>query len=54
MILSLKPPQIRALSAGFITMLIYGSAYTYGTVMPYILSYIYYYGTHTITKATIQ
>jgi hypothetical protein len=44
----LNTQQLRALAAGFISMLIYGSSYTYGTIMPYILSYIYYYGTFTL------
>lgn len=36
--------QIRALTAGFICMLIYGSTYTYGTIIPYATSYLYYQG----------
>jgi hypothetical protein len=40
----LSKEQIRALVAGFVSMLIYGSAYTYGTLVPYISSHIYYFG----------
>lgn len=36
--------QLLSLLAGFISMLIYGSAYTYGTLVPYLTSYIYYSG----------
>ena len=44
MILGLTGEQIRALAAGFVCMLIYGSSYTYGSIVPYIYSYIYYHG----------
>jgi hypothetical protein len=32
-------------------MLIYGSAYTYGTLIPYVTSYLYYSGTSLLTQA---
>jgi hypothetical protein len=48
----LSRSQIQALAAGFICMLIYGSAYTYGTLIPYVTSYLYYSGNHHITKVT--
>ena len=44
MIFGLTAEQLRALAGGFVCMLIYGSSYTYGTVVPYMFSYIYYYG----------
>jgi hypothetical protein len=47
----LSRSQIKALAAGFICMLIYGSAYTYGTLIPYVTSYLYYSGNHQVTKA---
>lgn len=40
--MALTRPQLQSLAAGFICMLIYGSAYTYGTLIPYVTSYIYY------------
>jgi len=43
--------QIKALIAGFLTMMIYGSAYTYGTLVPYIISYIYHHCTFSSDKA---
>lgn len=45
----LSRSQIQALAAGFICMLIYGSAYTYGTLIPYVTSYLYYSGDKEIT-----
>jgi len=44
MLLGLNEEQMRSLFAGFICMLIYGGAYTYGTLVPYFISYIYYHG----------
>ncbi len=40
----LEKQQIVSLVAGFTTMLIYGSSYTYGTLIPYVASYLYYAG----------
>jgi hypothetical protein len=40
----LKPKNIVALFAGFTVMLVQGSLYVYGTMTPYILSYLYYQG----------
>lgn len=37
--------NIIALFAGFLVMLVQGSLYVYGTMTPYILSYLYYQGT---------
>jgi hypothetical protein len=42
---ALSRSQIQSLVAGFICMLIYGSAYTYGTLIPYVTSYIFYEST---------
>lgn len=36
--------QIVALIGGFIVMLVQGSLYIYGTITPYILTYLYYKG----------
>ena len=45
----LKLPQLLSLVAGFTTMLIYGSSYTYGTLIPYVASYLYYAGDEGVT-----
>jgi hypothetical protein len=41
----LTPKNIIALFAGFTVMLVQGSLYVYGTMTPYILSFLYYKGT---------
>ncbi len=43
--MNLSRQQIQSLLAGFICMLIYGSSYTYGTLIPFVTSYIYYSST---------
>jgi hypothetical protein len=42
--------NIIALFAGFTVMLVQGSLYVYGTMTPYILSYLYYQGKPSLTK----
>lgn len=42
--INFRKEQLISLLAGFICMLIYGSAYTYGTLIPYVTSYLYYSG----------
>ena len=37
-------PQIIALIGGFIVMLVQGSLYVFGTMSPYILTYLHYQG----------
>lgn len=44
----LSKQQIQSLLAGFICMLIYGSSYTYGTLIPFVTSYIYYSSTYHV------
>lgn len=37
--------QLIALISGFIVMLVQGSLYVFGTMTPYIYTYLYYEGT---------
>lgn len=46
----LTSSQARSLLAGFTSMLIYGSVYTYGTLIPYLTSYIYRSGNFHLTQ----
>ncbi len=48
-VLGLNGEQIRALLGGFVSMLIYGSSYTYGTLIPYVTAYIYHSGNTTLS-----
>jgi hypothetical protein len=43
--MALSVSQGRSLAAGFTCMLIYGSAYTYGTLIPFVTSFLYHAGT---------
>lgn len=54
MLLGLSPEQFRALASGFVSMLIYGSAYTYGTLVPYMISYLYWQGNNLLIEAIRQ
>jgi hypothetical protein len=40
----LSPSQIVSLIAGALTMMVQGSLYTFGTITPYIASFLYYQG----------
>lgn len=40
----LQLSQLVALLAGFLVMLVNGSLYVYGTMTPYIITYLYYQG----------
>jgi hypothetical protein len=51
---TLQREQLTSLLAGFVCMLIYGSAYTYGTLIPYVTSYLYYSGKHPCMQATTR
>lgn len=42
----LRPRQLLSLVAGFTVMLVQGSLYIFGTITPYIATYLYYKGTH--------
>jgi len=46
----LSTRNIIALFAGFTVMLVQGSLYVYGTMTPYILSYLYYQGISMLTE----
>lgn len=48
---NLTPRNIIALFAGFTVMLVQGSLYVYGTMTPYILTYLRYHGTFTFIQA---
>lgn len=43
--------QVVALFAGFMVMLVNGSLYVYGTMTPYIITYLHYKGTTLLTQA---
>jgi Sec-independent protein secretion pathway component TatC len=45
------PRQIIALFGGFVVMLVQGSLYVYGTMTPYLFTYLYYQGTLPPTQA---
>lgn len=49
----LTPKNIIALFAGFTVMLVQGSLYVYGTMTPYILSYLYYQGKQISIKGRL-
>lgn len=51
---NLQREQLVSLFAGFVCMLIYGSAYTYGTLIPYVTSYLYYAGIDLIIQVTTR
>lgn len=40
----MRGEQFLALTGGFLSMMVYGSSYSYGTLIPYATSYIYYHG----------
>lgn len=40
----MRGEQFLALAGGFLSMIVYGSSYSYGTLIPYATSYIYYHG----------
>jgi hypothetical protein len=44
LMLGLKWQQWAALASGFMVMLVQGSLYVYGTMSPYLFSYLYYEG----------
>lgn len=54
MVLGLTGEKIRALAGGFVCMLIFGSSYTYGTIVPYLYSYIYYHGSSSMNQETLR
>jgi len=42
--------QLVALFAGFMVMLVNGSLYVYGTMTPYIFTFLHYKGMHLFSK----
>jgi OFA family oxalate/formate antiporter-like MFS transporter len=49
--MSVKAEAVVAVSAGFLTMLVFGSIYTFGALTPYISSYLYYHEDATTSTA---
>jgi predicted ABC-type sugar transport system permease subunit len=49
---TVKLSQVVALFAGFTVMLVNGSLYVYGTMTPYIVTYLHYKGNHVLTQET--
>lgn len=47
----MKASQIIALFAGFMVMLVNGSLYVYGTMTPYIITFLHFKGTPSLTQA---
>lgn len=47
----MKASQIVALIAGFLVMLVNGSLYVYGTMTPYIITYLFYKGSCCFIQA---
>jgi len=45
--MSLTPKSVLILASGFLTMLVFGSIYTFGALTPYISSYLYYHNDPT-------
>jgi len=42
--MGLTSAQITSLVGGALTMMVQGSLYVFGTIIPYLASYLYYHG----------
>lgn len=51
--MAFTPTQLLALLGGFTVMLVQGALYVYGTMTPYLLTYLHYQGTFPATQARL-